>query len=105
MPKQARFRLMNFRERGDLRDIYEIDDLDKMYELWLEEVIRWPRAQHQVELISTGEVLWVNDVDEPQYPERSEGPTLVWKARKEDWETPFMRKPDWWLPKSDSESY
>jgi hypothetical protein len=98
-------RIWHFYEDGSLRNLHELDGIDDAYYLWLDEVIQKPRLEHRVEWISSDEVLWVNDKQEAQYPERNGPPTQIWQADRLRWETPFMGKPDWWREKSDSERW
>jgi hypothetical protein len=105
LPDDYELRVWNFNEDGTLWDVNELNGIDDAYYLWLDKVIQKPRQEHRVEWISSGEVLWSNDIHEAQYPARNGPPTQIWTADRLRWETPFMRKPDWWREKSDSERW
>jgi hypothetical protein len=95
MAEEQIFRLINYYEDGSIRDLYENDDLEWIYEKWIDEVLERPNCLHQIET-TAGEVIWENDTGQAAAIERGEEPEKVWKSDRAKWETKKMQCVPWW---------
>jgi hypothetical protein len=98
MDEKQVFRLWNYYPNGTLRDMYESDDLNDVYDKWLDETIEHPDSHHKV-LAGDSEVqpLWENDIEQAASIQNGGEPTKIWAAKPEDWETKEMRQVPWYV--------